>query len=50
MSLRPDDSSRRGRERARSRSHAREPQQYGAADGAATPQYEIRQPGQQYAT
>ncbi|KAG9187830.1 hypothetical protein G6011_05701 [Alternaria panax] len=59
MSLRPDDSSRRSRskspgrsrERARSRSHGREPQPYGAADyGTSTPQYEIRQPGQQYAT
>ncbi|RAR05541.1 annexin anxc4 [Stemphylium lycopersici] len=60
MSLRPDKGSRRSRskspgrgrdgDRSRSRSHAREPQLYGAADGASTPQYEIRQPGQQYAT
>ncbi|KAF2856540.1 Annexin [Plenodomus tracheiphilus IPT5] len=58
MSLRPDDQSRRSRSkspghrgRERSRSNAREPQQYGAADtAAAAPQYEFRQPGQQYAT
>jgi hypothetical protein len=55
MSLRPDDRSKRGRskspgrERSRSRSHVRE--QYGAADaGTAGPQYELRQPGQPYAT
>ncbi|KAI8937600.1 hypothetical protein NX059_005312 [Plenodomus lindquistii] len=58
MSLRPDDQSRRSRSkspghrgRERSRSNAREPQHYGAADTtAAAPQYEFRQPGQQYAT
>jgi hypothetical protein len=59
MSLRPDDRSRRsrskspGRERSRSRSHShvREHGQYGAADaGTGGPQYELRQPGQPYAT
>ncbi|EOA81227.1 uncharacterized protein SETTUDRAFT_181508 [Exserohilum turcica Et28A] len=62
MSLRPDSGSRRsrskspghGRERdhsrSRSHSHVREPQRYGPADGAPTPQFEIRQPDQQYAT
>ncbi|KAF2820035.1 Annexin [Ophiobolus disseminans] len=54
MSLRPDDRSKRsrskspGRERSRSRSHARVPQ--GAADGGAGRSYEIRQPGQPFAT